>query len=484
MKIITVEAMRALERRAIGGNVSGYTLMLRAGEGAAAIIEEEMRTGNFKRAVILAGRGNNGGDALVVAAKLKHPVIVYAIGSLAELRGEAAEAARNLPRDIEVVERQSLHAAHFRPGDLIVDGLLGTGFSGRLHPEFEHYIRVANESLLPIIALDLPSGINGDTGLAESHLAIRAMLTITFGCPKNAHFMPDGAAHSGRLRLVDIGIGEPEEAFPESFFDRDAFRALPRPAFDDYKNKRGSLLVVAGSAEYGGAAVLVSTAALRIGAGLVTLATPALPHAALPAALIVRQGAFSRDSLQILMGRCDVVAAGSGWGEVPGEVLSALLESPGPLLLDADALNCAAREPERWVKREHLILTPHPGEAARLAEAFGVPVNRDRSAFACALARALNAIVVLKGPRTVTASPDGRFTCNSSGSPALATAGAGDVLAGLIAGLLAQNPADPFAMAALGVFLHGRAGEAEPLIADDLPERAAQIACKLRNGAN
>ncbi len=491
MKIIRIETMRNLERRAMDSGVSGYELMRRAGEGAAEEIRRFMQGKTFRRAVILAGRGNNGGDALVAAPLLGLPAVVYATGPLEALHGEAAEAARDLPATIPVEQRDTLSTADFRHGDLIVDGLLGTGFAGELRPQFRNWIAAANSSGCPIVAIDLPSGINGDTGAADSGLAIKAELTITFGFPKRGHFHGDGPAASGRVRLVDIGLTEPDPQCgetEEAFFACDAAELLEPLAFDSYKNRRGRLLIAAGSADYSGAAALSACAALRAGAGIVRLAVPIRPFAALPGALIVRivrngEGCFDRKSLpelEMMMAQSDAVAAGSGWGRgnESGEVLSKLLQFPGPLLLDADALNTAAREPERWIRREKLVITPHPGEAKRLADAFGIPYFEERTQFALALASGLGCITVLKGPHTVVAAPDGRYSLNSSGCPALATAGSGDVLGGIIGALLAGNPGRPFEMAQLGVFLHGAAGEiAGPgLIADDLPELAARAA--------
>ena len=495
MKIIRIETMRKLERRAMDSGTSGYELMRRAGEGTAEVIRSLIQEKAFRRAVILTGRGNNGGDALVAAPLLGLHTVIYATAPLDTLRGEAAEAVRDLPATIPVEVRDTLSSADFQRGDLIVDGLLGTGFAGELRPQFRNWIAAANGSGCPIVAIDLPSGINGDTGIADSGVAIQAEWTITFGYPKRGHFYGDGPAASGRLRLVDIGLAEPDPEdgkSEEAFFAADAAKLFARPAYDTYKNRKGSLLIAAGSADYSGAAALSARAALRAGAGIVRLAVPVRPFAALPGALIVRvvrnaEGCFDRKSLpelKTMMEQSDAVAAGSGWGtgEETGEVLSKLLLFPGPLLLDADALNTAAREPERWLKRDKLVITPHPGEAKRLADAFGIPYFEERTQFALALAAGLGAVTVLKGPHTVVAAPDGRYSLNSSGSPALATAGSGDVLGGIIGALLAGNPEQAFEMAQLGVFLHGLAGElgAPGLIADDLPELAARAATTIR----
>ena len=204
MRIIDVETMRRLEAETIAAGTSGYRLMRRAGEGAAELIRE-FAGNRFRRAVVLAGGGNNGGDALVVAALLDMPVTVYATRPLTELRGEARQAARDLPDHVHVEERTELDDSDFRPGDLIVDGLLGTGFAGELRPQFRNYIEVANRSGQPVVAMDLPSGINTDTGEAAEG-AVRADLTVTFDSCKPLHTAPSSAPFCGEIVCADIGI--------------------------------------------------------------------------------------------------------------------------------------------------------------------------------------------------------------------------------------------------------------------------------------
>lgn len=498
MQAVRVETMRRAEARLISSGTSGYTLMRRAGERAADFLREWIRGRGVRRVVAVIGRGNNGGDALVTAAALGLPAKVCAVSPLSELHGEAAQAAADLPGSIPVRVCETLEPGEFRCGDLILDGLLGIGFSGRLRPQFEQFIRVMNGSGLPVVAMDLPSGLDGDSGEAISGVAVQAALTLTFGLPKRGLFHGDGPRCCGRLRLIDIGVPEEFRNNPgeeSCYFWEDALRDLPRPEFDTHKMRRGRLLIAAGSREYSGAAVLAARAGLRGGAGIVRLATPGAPPASVPAALILQtvpsasDGGFGRTSLEALgplLAVSDAVAAGSGWGRGAerGEVLSALLDFPGALLLDADALNAAAEEPERWNSRPGVVITPHPGEAERLAKGFGVEITPDRTAFARALAARLGAVTVLKGAFTVVAAPGGAWSVNTSGTPALATAGSGDVLTGLIGALLAIRPAEPFRMAQLGVFLHGVAGElgGAGLIADDLPELLPVLLRRLGGG--
>lgn len=486
MRAVRVEVMRRAESRLISSGIPGYTLMRRAGEGAAEFLREWIRGRGIRRVVAVIGRGNNGGDALVAAAALGLPAKVCAVSPLAELRGEAAQAAADLPDSIPVRVCETLDPAEFQSGDLILDGLLGIGFSGQLRPQFEQFIRTINASGLPVAAMDLPSGLDGDSGEAVSGVAVEAAVTLTFGLPKRGLFHGEGPRCCGRLRLIDIGVPEEfrtEQEGEPCYFWQDALRDFPRVEFDTHKMRRGRLLIAAGSREYSGAAVLAARAALRGGAGIVRLATPGVPSASVPAALILQavpsasDGGFGCASLETLLPlfeASDAAAAGSGWGRGAerGEVLLKLLDFPGALLLDADALNAAAAEPARWKRREGVVITPHPGEAARLAAGFGIEVLPDRTGFALALAKRLHAVTVLKGAFTVVAAPDGRWSINTSGTPALATAGSGDVLTGLIGALLAMRPGEPFRMACLGVFLHGLAGElgGAGLIADDLPE--------------
>ena len=464
-----------MERAFLEG--TGYPSILLMEHAAQAVVDALSAYAKAgSRVLFVCGSGNNGGDALVVAALLDMPVTVYATRPLTELRGEARQAARDLPDHVHVEERTELYDSDFRPGDLIVDGLLGTGFAGELRPQFRNYIEVANRSGQPVVAMDLPSGINGDTGVADSGAPLEAALTVTFGYPKRGLFHGDGPRCSGRLRLVDIGLNavEPRVGYGEAFFAADARRELPRFAFDIHKNLRGRLLIAAGSREYSGAAVLAANAALRTGAGMVRLPLPAaLIFREFPAG---REGCFAAEAARELaswLEASSAVAAGSGWGDGPGlaEVLERLLDFPGPLLLDADALNLLSRRPELWRRRGTLVITPHPGEAHRLARGFGIPESADRIEFACALAERLHAVTLLKGARTVVAAPDGRWSVNSSGCADLAAAGSGDVLSGTVGALLAMRPDAPFEMTALGAWLHGMAGElgGRGLVADDLP---------------
>ncbi len=491
MRTVSVAVMRSMEAEAIRSGSDGYMLMRRAGEGAARRISS--RFGTCSRAVVLAGGGNNGGDALVVAALLKLPVVVYGCRARNAFAGEAAQAAADLPQTVPFLEKEHFSPEDFLPGDVIIDGLLGIGYDGRpLREPYRSAIAAVNASGCPVAALDLPSGLLADSGAVSPDGAVQAAMTITFGAVKHGLVKGEGPRRCGELAVEPIGLTIPSGPDPDSvelYTELDAAKVCLPLAFDTYKNRRGSLLIVAGGRSYSGAAGLASMAALRAGAGMVRLATAA-PRSGLPMALILRElpateeGGLPPDTFARLNEECassDALVAGPGWGHVSGELLTDALAFPGPVLLDADALNRAAAEPERWVKRSGVVITPHPGEAARLAAAFGLPEKLSREALAQELALCLNAVTVLKGPGTIVAASDGRWSRNGSGGPALATAGSGDVLSGTIGALLASGM-EPYAAAQLGVFLHGAAGQGwtSGLIADDLPVRIGAVFAALR----
>lgn len=495
MKIVLTSEMRAAEAAAVADGIPEFALMKRAGRMAAQLIDSWMRRQRFSRIVFLCGGGNNAGDALVAATLLvgKYPVSLWSSRPLDSLRGAAAQAVAELPDAVKAAATADFDALELAPGDLIVDGMLGIGLAGEVRQVLAAVIDRVNSSRLPVIALDVPSGMDSDTGAGRcpGGEALHAACTITFGAPKRGLFTPDGVRFSGTLVVADIGLAAyADSPACEAYTDFEAIDDLPRFAADTHKNRRGRLLVMAGSRRYPGAAALATLAALRGGAGVVYSVVPAgtplrVAHAAIPAELSATgQGGFAAAPEWSAFREPTALAAGPGWGEdVPVSVLSEVLKFPGKLLLDADALNLLARHPEIWIPRDDVVLTPHPGEAERLRIAFGIPESGSRSEAAEALAARLGAVVVLKGARTVTAERAGRLTLNTSGSPDLATAGSGDVLAGLIGALLANGM--PAATAAkLGVFIHGRAGErgGRGVIADDLPSEIAAVMRNLEKG--
>ena len=486
MKIVSVETMRLLERKAIDAGIPEYRLMRRAGTGAAEIIEK-FSAGRFRRAVFFCGGGNNAGDAVVAAGSLKMPHVLLPFRDLSQLKGAAAEAFREFGPVLNICPPELFDPA---PGDVIVDALLGIGFTGdRLREPVAGALQMISRIGAPVIAFDLPSGLDGDTGTGAAG-TVPADLTITFGVPKQGLFLNDGPEYAGKITVVPIGVGsfDVSSALPYSFFAAPDARALmPKTPLNAHKNSRGRVLLLCGSTTYPGAAALAAAGALYF-SGLVRLVTVESPQRpSLPAALISRLlppgpgGSLPPEALQSVpeaIEASDILCAGCGWGScVSTELLKSVLAFPGKAVLDADALNLLSQHPELWNGRSETVLTPHPGEAFRLGKSFGIDTELPREELASALARKLGAVVVLKGFHTCISTPDGLVSLNGSGGPELAMAGSGDVLAGMIAALGSRLPnlADA---ARLGVFLHGAAGDAGrgAVIADELPALAARTA--------
>lgn len=486
MKIISVDTMRRLEDKAREAGVQGFRLMCRAGSAAAAIIER-FSAGRFRRVIFFCGAGNNAGDALVCAARLQIPHVIVPFRPLESLKNEAGEAFRTFGRELNIVEPENFDPA---PGDLMVDALLGIGFKGtNVRPDLAAGLKMMADSGCPVVAFDLPSGLDGDSGIAAPE-TIPAALTITFGMAKQGMFLNDGPRLCGKIALAPIGV----ERFPapgalpySCFTSWDAEKLLPRPELHAHKNSRGQLLLLCGSCDYPGAAVLASYGALHF-AGLVRLISVQCPNMPpLPAALISRLctpaagGALPQNALQShseAVAASQVLCAGCGWGShVSPALLKDVLNFPGKIVLDADGINLLSRNAALWNFRSDVILTPHPGEALRLAQGFGIDTRGSREEFTARLAARLGAVVVLKGFRTCVGTPDGNVTVNTSGGPELAMAGSGDVLAGITAALAARME-DPGEAARLAVFIHGAAGDRGrgSVIADRLPALAAECA--------
>ncbi len=485
---VSVARMRSMEQAAIAAGVPEYELMCRAGNAAADLTAFHYPAPG--RIVILCGGGNNGGDALVCARRLhehyRREVVVFSVRDRESFSGCAGNAASDLPDDIPFYLRDSLENVHFYPGDVIVDGLLGIGYSGgKMRENIAAYIRKVNAASLPVVALDLPSGLNGDTGVVSDVGAVNAALTITFGAPKTGLFLNDGARYRGVLRLVDIGSDKGADTGEfECFTNIDAQLIVPRCECDCHKNSRGRVLVWGSSEKYPGAAALTSEAALRCGSGIVRLISCGRCDRNLPNAVIyhhIPNGCDPGREVEQFFPCSDVLIAGCGWGdETPPEALKAVWNFPGVVVLDADALNLISRNPGVWQARENVIMTPHPGEAARLAHAAGIGEVSCRRVLALLLAEKYHACIVLKGKDTLVASPEGRIIVSSSGNFKLATAGSGDVLAGCI-GAFAGNGLPLMDSAALGAYLHGVAGENScGMIADDLPLLAGKILSSIR----
>lgn len=486
-RMVSVAAVRQAEKAAVESGRSEFSLMFSAGCQAADIIHHHYP--EAVRFIILCGGGNNGGDALVAAKILfqryHKEVVICNTKPLDTLTGCAAQAAKMVPENIPVIDAKMFHTADILPGDVLIDGLLGIGFDGgALRADMKEIIAKINASRNPVVALDLPSGMNGDTGKISPDGAVNADLTITFGAVKPGLFSPEGSEFRGILRVADINLPETDNSGTEVFTNIDAVKVLPCPAVDCHKNSRGRVLVWGGSETYPGAPVLTASAALHSGSGIVRLVSCGDCRGLAPAAVIVKKipnGSDVKSEVVPFFPLSDVLVAGCGWGnETPFEALDALWEFPGKLILDADALNMLSSRPEMWQFRSDVLITPHPGEAARLAAAFGIN-STSRRELAAGLAARFKCIVLLKGRDSIIAAPDGRIGFVAAGNHALSTAGSGDVLAGIIAAQAAALPL--FEAAALGAYIHGAAGEAAPgiIIADQLPRLAGKIIRSLRS---
>jgi len=482
MEVLTSAEMERADRLTIAAGTPGFALMLSAGQAVAGAAMDLVEEGPI---LVVAGPGNNGGDGFVAAAELAargREVSVILLCERDSLQGDAASAARGWKYPVLPFNPQAIG----RPA-LIIDALFGAGLNRPLEGDPHHMIEAINANGAPVLAVDLPSGINGTTG-AVMGVAVRATETVTFFRRKPAHLLLPGRIYCGRVRVADIGIDASVlgEIQPQTFENIPQFwrKALPVPQIDGHKYARGHAIVISGDIAATGAARMAGRGALRAGAGLVTLASPrnALAvNAAALTAVMVRAIDTVVEFAELLtdkrLNAC-VIGPGAGLGDrTRGFVLTALSAKRG-LVLDADALTSFADAPDRLfeaIKATHdpqVVLTPHEGEFPRLfSDISNKHPQRSKLERVRAAAERSAAIVLLKGPDTVVASPDGRAAIAANSPPWLATAGAGDVLSGMIAGMLAQGvPA--FEAACIGVWMHGKAArEAGPgLIAEDLPE--------------
>jgi NAD(P)H-hydrate epimerase len=506
-------AMRALDRHTIEKlGVPGEVLMESAGR-AVAEAALELLPAPGAPVLVVCGTGNNGGDGLVAARHLHglgHPVRAAVVGDERQLRGDAG---RQLARAREL--GVPLEGARFRaPGaGVIVDALFGTGLSREVAGEARSAIRrinaarAAQPGAVRVLAVDLPSGLCADTGQLLGE-AVQADLTLTFELPKLGLALEPGRTRAGRVRVVRIGIAPeaPGLVFEVELWTRAAAGArLPARPPAGHKGSFGHALLVAGSEGKTGAAALAAWGAGRAGAGLVTLACPAglndilevkcteAMTAPLPQTPQRALAAEALDPVLALARECDAVGLGPGIGRAreTGELVRALaLRLEQPLALDADALFALAGEPELLrQRRAPTLLTPHPGEAARLLGTRAAEIERDRLGAARRLAQRTGAVVLLKGAASVAAAPDGRAVVNPTGGPALGSGGTGDVLLGIATAYLAQGM-EALSAAALAAFVHGLAGDrlAERLgpaglLAEDLARELPLAAESLRRAA-
>ena len=486
MLIVTAEQMREIDRLTIEKyGVPSLTLMERAGEAVTQAIQKRFARNAKKGVLIVAGKGNNGGDGLVVARLLKKKRIPCEVALLARAEELSIDATHNLRAYLKLkgkvteisAQRLDLLSARMSKNAVIVDAILGTGIKSEVRGLFADAITLINAAGLPVVAVDIPSGLDTDKG-GPLGVAIQAEMTAALGFPKLGEVIYPGVRYTGQLVVADIGLDERAVAqvVPQAeLLERETVRWLvPRRDSDTHKGSYGHLLIVAGSRSKTGAAILASRAAMRSGAGLATLAAPRALNSIFASALVevmtepLRDNvaeeieALSDDEWRRLLKRKDALLFGPGIGVSPAtqNMLRWLLRNLAmPWVIDADGLNNLVLEIDRLRHaRVAPVLTPHPGEMARLTGKSAAEVNADRVGIARSFAVEHRCHLVLKGARTVIATPDGKIFINPNGNPGMASAGMGDVLAGILTALLGQELRPEDAMK-LGVYLHGFVGD-------------------------
>jgi NAD(P)H-hydrate epimerase len=487
MILVTATEMQAMDRHTIEDfGIPGLVLMENAGRGATRFLLEQFPDIENNKVAVIAGRGNNGGDGFVMARYLKQkgiPVQVYLLAETDRVQGDAL-ANLNLLKPLGVPVAEIPDGASFskfnsemQGVDLWIDAILGTGLTSDVKGYFRTVIEYINGLNKPVFAVDLPSGLNSDTG-QPCGTCICAAATATFAYAKTGHMVYPGADYTGKLKIVDIGIPPHIAAAvgPEHFLiTAQLIRTYlnPRPA-EAHKGSTGRLLVVAGSTGKTGAAAMTSMAALRTGAGLVTLGvaeslnptlegrmleamTVALPESG---SGILGESAFSAIQKELPGKQCLALGPGLGQAAETKRLIRKIIRhSEIPIVVDADGLNNLAGDVQDLAKaKAPIILTPHPGEMARLLGTKAGKVQQDRIHCAREFSTQHNVHVVLKGAATIIAHPDGRVYINATGNPGMASGGMGDVLTGVIAGLIVQGAA-PEAACHAGVYLHGAAAD-------------------------
>jgi NAD(P)H-hydrate epimerase len=496
MFIVTAKQMQKMDWFTIEEfGIPGRVLMENAGRGAVDYFMETCGPTPGTRVAVVAGRGNNGGDGWVMARYLMEkqiPVTMFLLSTRDRVIGDAKAnmdlvekllpcfpdcAVVEIP-DAAALDREKTRLTHH---DLFVDAIFGTGLNSNVRGIFKGVIQCINQTKKPVFAVDIPSGINADTG-AVCGVCIKATATSTFGFAKTGHILYPGNEHTGQLRVIDIGIpgfAAEKQDLMFQVMEKQAIAPLfPARAFNSHKGSFGHLLVLAGSPGKTGAAALCANAAKRIGTGLVTVGVPERINSVVETLAVepmtvplpeTASGTLSPDGLDRILALAEnrqALALGPGLGTDPDtrNLVASLVDTCTlPLIMDADAINCLADNPAVLSSRKSpAVITPHPGEMARLAGISTSEVQADRPGTARTFAQNFNVILVLKGAQTLIALPDGRLFLCPAGNPGMATGGMGDVLTGMIAGLAAQGMSLENAAVA-GVFIHGLCGD---LLAD------------------
>ncbi len=505
MKCLYAEEMRRADQAAIDMGISAIVLMENAGRAVFEQIRKRWSRGSIERIIMLAGKGNNGGDGFVVARHLwnsGYDVSVYLLGRTSDVRDHALTNLNVLinmgvpismildESDLEVLKKEIASRRSY----LCVDAIFGTGLTKEVQGIYRQVIECMNDSTMPVVAIDIPSGLDADTGFPLG-IAVRATLTVTFAYPKVGCVLASGMQYVGELVVADISIPKAieQDMWKVSLLDVSILEHVPVRPPEAHKGDFGRVAIFAGSPGFTGAACLASQAALRTGAGLVTLGIPSDLNPIMEVKLTevmtwplgergcqIFHPAMIEEALR-LTERSDALIMGPGIGTSPETtefVLAIIGGCTCPLVLDADALNILSQLGVRLTVPA--VMTPHPGEMSRLLGTSIGEIERDRIGTARQCATEYNAVVVLKGFRTVIASPEGDIAINPTGSNSMASGGMGDILAGILGTFLAQG-LPPLDTACLGVYLHGLASDrvaktkARGQIASDLLEEIPHL---------
>jgi len=517
MKIISCEQMREMDKRAISRGTPGIELMERAGTGLVSVLGEEIPEISKRRFIVFVGSGNNGGDGLVVARKLKELGAQVRVALLAEEEAMKEDTRTNLARarsaEIDTIPSKDLSPERIGEevsrSDIIVDAIFGTGFSGAINGIAEETIEAINRSKKYVVSCDIPSGVNGDTGEVGG-TCVASDLTVTFAYPKRGLFLYPGYRFVGSIRVVDIGIAEEDIVSRWNMICSSEVREiLPKRRKDAHKKDFGHVLVLAGSWGMTGAATLTCQGALRVGAGLVTLGIPESLNPIMEVKITeamtlplpeTEEKSLSSNGLSEILDfierrKVDVIVIGPGLStnRNTGKLVKRILNKADmPCVLDADGINLLGDQTSLSRAKAKVIITPHPGELARLLEKTAEEVQRERIGYASQLAIENDLICVLKGYQTVIAR-GGDIFVNPVGNPGMASGGSGDVLSGMIGGLIGQlrlmgmGERDSMLSAAIaGVYLHGLAGDLARrekgemgLIASDIVEKIPEAVRKV-----
>ncbi|MEQ1637197.1 MAG: NAD(P)H-hydrate dehydratase [Methylococcales bacterium] len=484
LKLYSTSQIRELERLAILEGTTGFELMTRAGEAAFKVLRE--RWPNARSFSVFCGAGNNAGDGYIVARLLKASrlaVRVYTVAELADLKGDALLAYQAFL--IEQGQVQRYNAAEKIVDDIVIDALFGTGLSRSVSGLYADAIQSVNASGKPVLAIDIPSGINADTG-ALMGTAVRAECTVTFIGLKKGLFTGEAPEYCSDISVAGLDI---PAAFYERFRDvltRVEHKPLLKRHRCAHKGSNGHVLVVGGACGYSGAILLAGQAALRVGSGLVSLATR-LEHAGfinLNVPELMSHAVEAAEQLSPLLARASVVVIGPGLGQTDWarRLLDEVLGISKPLIIDADALNLLEDANVTAGSHSNWVLTPHPGEAARLLNTTNSLIQQDRFAAVRALQVQYGGTVVLKGAGTLIADSD-TIALSTTGNPGMASGGMGDVLTGVIAGLCAQG-LDLSEAVQQGVYIHGAAADNAALAAGERGLVASDLLPYLRQWVN